>query len=256
MRGWFRHSVPDTFPQEWRELLHQRFAHWDTFSADETDVLEELLLEFLASKRFEPGRDLEMAIEHRVLIAAMACVPILGLSLDEYRNVRWIVVLPTRSQIGRPTALSAGGRVVSHNVAFTGLAERGAGSVLLAWDRVTADAATLHGARNLVYHEFAHKIDGIGRGPDGVPLMSGEEARQRWTRECTAVYESLLDREDEILRPYAATSPAEFFAVCTETFLCAPVELRRVHPALYDVFCEFYRQDPALRLPDETDPTP
>jgi hypothetical protein len=106
-----------------------------------------------------------------------------------------------------------------------------------------------------VYHEFAHKIDGIGRGPEGVPLMGDPEARRRWTRECTAVYESLLDRDDEILRPYAATNQAEFFAVCTETFLCVPVELRRVHPALYDVFCEFYRQDPAARLPGETDPT-
>jgi Mlc titration factor MtfA (ptsG expression regulator) len=223
MRGWFRHNVPDTFPPEWRELLHDRFAQWSTFDADEIEVLERLVLAFVASKRFEPGRGMELGTEHRVLIAALASVPILGLSLDEYRNVRWIVVLSTHSQTGRESPLTTGESVMTDNVAFTGLAERGTGSVLLAWDQVAADAASLRGVRNLVYHEFAHKIDGIGRGPDGVPLMSDREALRRFTQECTAVYDSLLDREDEILRPYAATNPAEFFAVCTETFLCAPV---------------------------------
>jgi MtfA peptidase len=44
---------------------------------------------------------------------------------------------------------------------------------------------------------------------------------------------------------YAATSPAEFFAVVTEVFFAKPVPFKRRHPELYEQLALFYRQDPA-----------
>jgi Mlc titration factor MtfA (ptsG expression regulator) len=50
-----------------------------------------------------------------------------------------------------------------------------------------------------------------------------------------------------VLRPYAGTNPAEFFAVATEVFFNRPLEVRAFEPALYTELRAFYGQDPAAR---------
>jgi Mlc titration factor MtfA (ptsG expression regulator) len=52
------------------------------------------------------------------------------------------------------------------------------------------------------------------------------------------------------LNPYAATSPAEFFAVCSEYFFAAPELLQSAYPGVYQQLSLFYRQEPA-RLDNE-----
>jgi hypothetical protein len=46
------------------------------------------------------------------------------------------------------------------------------------------------------------------------------------------------------INPYAATDPAEFFAVTTEYFFEAPQILQRAFPDVYQQLSLFYRQDP------------
>ena len=49
---------------------------------------------------------------------------------------------------------------------------------VLAWDRVLRDAQSPHDGHNLVYHEFAHKLDMLDGDPDGTPpLASKRNAR-------------------------------------------------------------------------------
>ena len=48
-----------------------------------------------------------------------------------------------------------------------------------------------------------------------------------------------------VIDRYGATSPAEFFAVATETFFEKPRQLRSKYPELYLQLQQFYRQDPA-----------
>jgi Mlc titration factor MtfA (ptsG expression regulator) len=50
------------------------------------------------------------------------------------------------------------------------------------------------------------------------------------------------------LDTYGATNPAEFFAVATESFFEAPVNLREQHPELYEELRLYYQQDPAARV--------
>ena len=47
---------------------------------------------------------------------------------------------------------------------------------------------------------------------------------------------------------YAASDPAECFAVLSEYFFSAPELLENRFPAVYRHFCTFYRQDPLARL--------
>jgi Mlc titration factor MtfA (ptsG expression regulator) len=50
------------------------------------------------------------------------------------------------------------------------------------------------------------------------------------------------------LDTYGAESEAEFFAVASECFFDCPVELRARHAPLYELLCQYYRQDPAARI--------
>ena len=55
-----------------------------------------------------------------------------------------------------------------------------------------------------------------------------------------------------MLRSYAASAPAELFAVATEQFFERPARLRARHPELFDALAAFY----ALTPPDEAAPEP
>jgi Mlc titration factor MtfA (ptsG expression regulator) len=66
-----------------------------------------------------------------------------------------------------------------------------------------------------------------------------------------AAYEHFCARvdagEETAIDPYAAESPAEFFAVLSEVFFAEPVLLLREYPEVYALFRRYYRQDPARR---------
>jgi hypothetical protein len=55
----------------------------------------------------------------------------------------------------------------------------------------------------------------------------------------------IAEGRENLLNPYGATNPAEFFAVVTEVFFEQPCELRAAEPALYDELSQYYRLDPA-----------
>ena len=123
------------------------------------------------------------------------------------------------------------------------------GPVVLAWDRVLRDAQRPRDGHNLVYHEFAHKLDMLDGDADGTPPLATREQRRRWQEVCEAAFLDLRERKSRgqqtFIDEYGATNEAEFFAVVTEHFFDQPTALRREEPALYDVLREFYRQDPA-----------
>jgi Mlc titration factor MtfA (ptsG expression regulator) len=102
---------------------------------------------------------------------------------------------------------------------------------------------------NVVWHEFAHKLDMLDGTVDGTPPLADEVAMAEWVRVCTPEYERLRDGlPDPLLRSYGGTNTGEFFAVATEVFFGRPVDLRELKPELYRVLAGFYRQDPARRF--------
>jgi Mlc titration factor MtfA (ptsG expression regulator) len=69
---------------------------------------------------------------------------------------------------------------------------------------------------------------------------------------CGATYarhqEAVAAGVPTVLGDYAATNPAEFFAVATERYFLAPAALAAAHPGLAAIFDDYYR---AERGPDE-----
>jgi MtfA peptidase len=123
------------------------------------------------------------------------------------------------------------------------------GPVILSWTEALASARRENHGRNVVFHEFAHQLDMLnGRFVDGTPPMESTKQLRRWTETMKQEYERLV-ADCEHGRPtvfdyYGATSIVEFFAVATEAFFERSSAMQARHPALYETFQEFYRQDP------------
>jgi MtfA peptidase len=135
-------------------------------------------------------------------------------------------------------------------VALLGEAHHG-GPVVLAWDRVLRDGKRPQDGHNLVYHEFAHKLDMLDGSADGTPPLHDRAALARWSKTCESAFLALRQATAHgaahELDSYGATNEAEFFAVATEHFFDRPRPLQQHLPELYEALKDFYRQDPAAR---------
>jgi len=126
----------------------------------------------------------------------------------------------------------------------------GAGQIVLSWDDVLNDARRgQESGRNVVLHEFAHQLDGEAGTTNGAPAQATRGKLRRWSEVMNREYNTLrwhirLDRP-RVLDDYAATNPAEFFAVSTETFFMRPQALREQHAELYQLLSDLYQVDPA-----------
>jgi hypothetical protein len=239
------------FPDSWTEHLRSNMAHFAELDDGEQAQLRDLVQIFVAEKHWEGCGGLELTEEMQVTIAGQACLLVLGLEHVLYSNVETILVYPSTvvpkrvedPYFARPT-------VVSSVMPLLGEAHR-RGPVILTWDAVRRGGRHPERGHNVVYHEFAHKLDMLDGAVDGVPPIADAERYDEWVAVCTDVYERLHDRLERglpsLLDPYAATDVAEFFAVVTETFFDRPTELEAELPELYDVLSHFYRQDPAAR---------
>ena len=225
----------------WLESL----ACYVSLSAEEQGKLRVHTRVFVEEKSWEGCGGLTMTDEMRVNIGAQACLLILNLHHDYYHRVESILVYP--SGYRRPTAR---GVVTEHDAGFSGEAMLG-GPVVLAWDAAFEGGRDPADGRNLVFHEFAHKLDMLDDSVDGAPPLSDPEQLEAWHRLVGREYQELVRKADSeratLLDHYGATNPAEFFAVATECFFERSTELVERHPELYEMLRRFYLQDPAAR---------
>jgi Mlc titration factor MtfA (ptsG expression regulator) len=122
---------------------------------------------------------------------------------------------------------------------------------VLSWSAVRRGARFPQHGENVVFHEFAHRLDMLDGITDGTPPLGSDDAARRWAEVCTPAYERVVSGESA-LRSYAATNPAEFFAVATEVFFTRPDVLIEHERDLYAALRAFYRQDPERRANIQT----
>ena len=239
------------FAEEWVRLLERNMVHFGYLDADERRRLQELIQIFIAEKHWEGCNGLTLTDEIRVSIAGQACLLVLNLEHVLYHNVETILVYPSAfipRRVEDPMFATAG--VVHPLLPLLGEAHQ-RGPVILTWDAVRHSGRHPEYGHNVVYHEFAHKLDMLDGSVDGVPPLGERAEYERWESVCKAEYERLQALSDAgkegVLDPYGSTNEAEFFAVVTEAFFDSPLALCEQHPALYDVLARFYRQDTAAR---------
>ena len=83
------------FPIQWENILQKNVNHYKRLDNNERNQLHDLIQVFIAEKTWEGCGGLMLTDEIRVTIAAEACIIILGLPHDIYRNVDSILIHPT-----------------------------------------------------------------------------------------------------------------------------------------------------------------
>jgi Mlc titration factor MtfA (ptsG expression regulator) len=233
------------FDPSWEGALHEQFEHWSLLDVDEATRMRALVARFVHRTRWEAARGFELTEDVKVLIAAQASLLLLGLDIDEYPDVSSVIV--HRSTVRLRGQHPTGGGIWSSAPRLLSGQAHHRGPVVLSWAAVRRGARAPDRGQNVVYHEFAHRLDMLDGIIDGTPPLDDPDARQRWVEVCTAAYDSVRAAGSPVLRPYAGTNPAEFFAVATEVFFNRPVQLFEHEPDLYAELQSFYRQDPAAR---------
>ncbi len=190
--------------------------------------------------------------EIRVIISAEACMLLLGLHHDLYRDLVSILVYPSvvvtppssrgvflQSPLVEPPPAAISGQAFMR------------GPVILVWDVVRRDALHPEHRHNVVYHEFAHLLDMESGAANGTPLLHSREQYKTWAKVFSREFNRLRSKSGRgkktFLDSYGALNEAEFFAVATEFFFDRPIQMQSKHKALYDVLSGFYQQDTAAR---------
>ena len=131
--------------------------------------------------------------EIRVTVAGQAGLLVLGLAHEFYTNVQSILIYP--STIVTPER-SAGSFEIPEGPVASGIPILGEaqlrGPIILVWDTVKRHARHPELGHNVVYHEFAHKLDMLDGAADGTPILSSREALSRWVEVCQAEFVKLL----------------------------------------------------------------
>jgi hypothetical protein len=209
-----------------------------------------LIKVFIAEKHFEGCGGMTVTDEIKVTIAAQACLLLLNIHHNYYERLVSILVYPESFNFEQEEQGLAAGTVSVINMPVSGLSSS-CGVVVLSWPDTMAGARRPDDGMNVVFHEFAHQLDQLDGTMNGTPTLDSASMYREWAQVLGSEYKRLQEEVEtnrpSIISDYGATKPAEFFAVVTELFFERPVELRQQHPALYDEFRKYYRQDPAVQ---------
>ncbi len=244
-----RQRIADTaFPAPWRKMLRQQLPLYRSLPTDLQLRLKKLVQLFLAEKQFIGCDGLEITDEIRLNIAAQACLLVLNRPGPLFPALTTILVYPAAYQVPIQQTDAAGVVRESNQIRLGESWQQG--KVILSWPDSQHGAALPHDGHNVVLHEFAHQLDQENGGANGAPQLPSDEAYQRWSHilseEFALLQQQLATGQASLFDPYAATNPAEFFAVITEVFFEQPLPFLQRHPALYQQLSSYYRLDPSL----------
>ena len=242
-----KHLLETPFPAAWIEILERDVAIYKRLDADKQQHLRDLVQVFIAEKHWEGCGGLELTDEIRVTIAGTGCQMLLGRDHDLFARVSTILVYPSTvvlppQQVGVFTFP----RGPVGETAIVGQATQ-IGTVILSWDNALRGAINAADGRNTVIHELAHQIDMLDGHADGTPPLEPPELRH-WGQAFEAAFLAHKARaargEPSLLRDYAITNEAEYFAVATEVFFEKPGQLQHALPDVYASLAAYFGQDP------------
>jgi Mlc titration factor MtfA (ptsG expression regulator) len=255
---WFRglRARPDPLidPDRWRRVAAG--LPWVAALDAERDTrLSALAARFLATKAITPVDDLHLDDDDRCALAAICCLPLLEFGAEGLHGWSELIVYPAAFRVERrhTDAGDVAGLDVVHEGEDELIGEAwDHGPLVLSWADIQADIADPTAGFCVAAHEMAHKLDVLDGAMDGTPPLP--RAWQRtWARDFQRAYDAFVETVDAdrghaeegmAIDPYAAESPEEFFAVCTEYHFGAPDLLRETFPEVAAHLARFYGPSP------------
>ncbi|HZV65304.1 MAG TPA: M90 family metallopeptidase [Telluria sp.] len=245
--GWrLKRVLARPLPAALQALLARNIPVYRSMPLDLRAQLHRLVQQFLHQKKFVGCDGLEIDDEIRVTIAGQACLLLLNRPSRVYPALHTVLVYPTAFLVPR-RQVDAAGVITDTRQDLLG-ESWGDGRVVLSWDHVRRGAREGTDGHNVVLHEFAHQLDSESGSNNGAPYLGSQSSYRSWaavlSRDFANLRADALYQQQTVLDHYGATSPAEFFAVATETFFEKPYQMADVHPELYAEFLKYYRVDP------------
>jgi len=234
-----------SFPGEWEQIIEKNIPLYNRLPAELKKQLHGLVNVFVAEKTFEGCGGLEINDEIKVTIAAQACMLLLNRKPSFFPKLKTILVYP-HTYVAKTISSDGKVRVDKDSVRLGESWQNG--PVVLSWNSVTGGAMNVRDGRNVVFHEFSHRLDQEDGAADGAPILEKRSNYVTWARILGAEYETLQKKKKKhrrsVMNKYGATNPAEFFAVATETFFEKPKQMNKKHPELYEEMKSYYKLDP------------
>ena len=241
--AWFwqrRTPVADIDPRLWRQSAAG--LPWLRGLDDlRTARLRDLVAAFLDDKAITPVHGLQLNDVQRMRLAMLCCLPLLEFGREGLHGWSQLVVYPDAFRVQRS-------HEDAHGVLHEGVEELIGEAwehcpVALSWADVRADIASPREGYCVVAHEIAHKLDSLDGALDGTPPLPRDWQRE-WARDFQQAYEGLCADVDAGREPaidaYAAESPEEFFAVCSEAHFSDVTSLRSAMPRVAAHLQRFY----------------
>ncbi|MDL4916130.1 MAG: DgsA anti-repressor MtfA [Enterobacterales bacterium endosymbiont of Blomia tropicalis] len=245
---WKTHVEPSLAALPWQQGLAQPI--FTLLTDDEQRALVLLAQRFLSQKKLVPLDGVQLDELHKLRIALLFCLPVVKLGFDWLDGFHDVLIYPgpflTEDNWQDEAGLVHNAPAVQAGQSWT------QGPVVLNMSDIQ-DSFDLSGY-NLVIHEVAHKLDARGSGyTSGIPMMPLREVAL-WERDLRAAMDEitseveLVGEQASSIDPYAASDPAECFAVLSEYFFSAPDLLVERFPVMYQHLQRFYQQDPLTRM--------
>lgn len=234
------------FPSHHAKILRRYVPQYRHMPVDLQLQLKQRVKQFLFEKTFVGCNGLEITDEMRVCIAGRACLLLLNREAEVFPKLTHILVYPDVFHVPRQQ-VQMGGVVteVAHSLSGESWSD---GRVILAWQEVLRSSVDDGRAHDVVIHEFAHQLDSEDGSTDGAPSLPSRRAYQDWAKVFSGEYDRLCQAIEQgyqtLIDPYGASNPAEFFAVCSETYFYQADLLAHYHPELFQQLYQYYRVDP------------
>jgi Mlc titration factor MtfA (ptsG expression regulator) len=233
------------FPKSWLSIIESNLSIYKSLTSEQQKELLGYIQVFLKEKQFIGCLGLQITEEIKVTIAAIACLLLFGDRKTYFPNLRSVLVYPHAYIVNELIMNSY--VVEERRVARLGESWT-RDQLVLSWEQIQQDVLNWKDGHNVILHEFAHQLDQEDGQAEGVPILPRVLDYEVWKQVMSAEYLQLCDRVENgqktVLDTYGATSPAEFFAVATETFFEKPKQLNQKHEVLYEILQRYYRLDP------------
>jgi len=243
---WRRRSA-DPLPDDWEDVVAASAPSWWGRPLSVRTEARAVIEHLLSAKRWEAAAGFDLTDEVRLVIASQAAVLVAGLGRLErsFPNVRSIIVHADPIEGGEREGPVEGTFIDDPEDWSSGEAGHDDEPIMLAWSDVRWDLRHHRSGKNVVIHEFAHKLDMLDGTVDGTPPMD-PGLRERWIEVCTREFEAVQQLgDDHVLGDYAGEDPGEFFSVASEVFFTRPDALVEDAPDLYGVLSGYFGLDPA-----------
>ncbi len=233
-------SPTEQFPKEWRIILVQEIAFYNSLTSEEKARFEFKVHEFLLNCRIT-GIKTQIDTTDRILVAASAIIPIFAFEDWKYLNIHEVLIYP--DTFNANFEVEGDGRSILGMVG-TGYME---GKMILSKSALKHGFENESDKKNTAIHEFVHLIDKADGVIDGVPsILLEKQYSIPWIDLMNKKIAEIYSEQSDI-NPYGGTNKAEFFSVTSEYFFERPKLLKKNHPELYALLEQIFNQDMSQR---------